>query len=71
MAIRMEKPWIELTAEAVKALPGQLGVYQLADAAGKIVLHRFSRRAQPVRPAQRAEARAARARFPGGRSASR
>ena len=33
MAIRMEKPWIDLTAEAVKALPGQLGVYQLADAA--------------------------------------
>ena len=25
MSIRMEKPWIELTSEAVKALPGQLG----------------------------------------------
>jgi hypothetical protein len=37
MAIRMEKPWIELTPEAVKALPGQLGVYQLADAEGRIV----------------------------------
>ena len=34
MAIRMEKPWIDLTPEAAKALPGQLGVYQLADAAG-------------------------------------
>ena len=33
MSIRMEKPWIDLTADAVKALPGQLGVYQLADAA--------------------------------------
>ena len=37
MAIRMEKPWIELTPEAVKALPGQLGVYQLADAASRVV----------------------------------
>jgi hypothetical protein len=38
MAIRMEKPWVELNAETVRALPGQLGVYQLADASGKIVL---------------------------------
>ncbi len=37
MAIRMEKPWIALTSEAVKALPGQLGVYQLADAQGHVV----------------------------------
>jgi hypothetical protein len=37
MSIRMEKPWIELTPETVKALPGQLGVYQLADTAGRIV----------------------------------
>src|SRR5262245_11181565 len=37
MAIRLEKPWIELTAEKVKALPGQLGVYQLADSEGRIV----------------------------------
>ena len=37
MAIRLEKPWIELTAEAVKALPGQLGVYQLAEAEGRVV----------------------------------
>ena len=37
MAIRMEKPWTELTAEAVAALPGQLGVYQLADAEGRVV----------------------------------
>ena len=37
MAIRLEKPWIELTAETVQALPGQLGVYQLADAAGGVV----------------------------------
>ena len=37
MAIRLEKPWIELTPEAVMALPGQLGVYQLADAGGRVV----------------------------------
>jgi hypothetical protein len=37
MTIRLEKPWIDLTPETVKALPGQLGVYQLADAAGRVV----------------------------------
>ena len=37
MAVRMEKPWIDLTPEAAKALPGQLGVYQLADAEGRVV----------------------------------
>ena len=37
MSIRMEKPWTELTPEAVKALPGQLGVYQLADSTGRVV----------------------------------
>src|SRR5438876_8446018 len=42
MSIRMEKPWIDLTAEAVKALPGQLGVYQLSDAGGRIVYIGFA-----------------------------
>ena len=37
MAIRMEKPWIQLTSETVRALPAQLGVYQLADAEGRVV----------------------------------
>jgi hypothetical protein len=37
MAIRMSKPWIELTAHAVSSLPGQLGVYQLADEQERIV----------------------------------
>ncbi|MAE96659.1 MAG: hypothetical protein CL910_18585 [Deltaproteobacteria bacterium] len=32
MSIRLEKPWLPLTAEAVAALPGQLGVYEIADA---------------------------------------
>ena len=37
MSIRLEKPWIPLTAAAVAALPGQLGVYQIADARGATV----------------------------------
>ncbi len=37
MAIRMTKPWTPLTAENIRKLPGQLGVYQLADAAGTVV----------------------------------
>jgi len=42
MAIRLEKPWIPLTPDAVRALPGQLGVYQLADAEGRIVYIGFA-----------------------------
>jgi len=37
MSIRMTKPWIELTPAAMATLPGQLGVYQLADAEGRVV----------------------------------
>ena len=37
MQLRPDKPWTELTAEAVARLPGQLGVYQIADADGVIV----------------------------------
>jgi hypothetical protein len=42
VSIRIIKPWIELTAEAVRALPGQLGVYQLADAGGRVVYIGFA-----------------------------
>ena len=42
MAIRMEKPWIALATETVKSLPGQLGVYQLADAEGRVVYIGFA-----------------------------
>lgn len=42
MSIRMTKPWVGLTAESVRALPGQLGVYQLADAAGTVVYVGFA-----------------------------
>lgn len=37
MAIRMTKPWVALTPENVKKLPGQLGVFELADAGGRVV----------------------------------
>ena len=37
MPVRLEKPWIPLTPEHVAKLPGHLGVYELADAAGEIV----------------------------------
>jgi hypothetical protein len=42
MPLRLTKPWTELSAEAVAALPGQLGVYQLADAAGRVVYIGFA-----------------------------
>ena len=35
MAQRLEKPWQELTAENAKKLSGQLGVYEICDAAGR------------------------------------
>lgn len=31
MSIELTKPWIELDEEAVIALPGQLGVFEIAD----------------------------------------
>lgn len=42
MAIRMTKPWVTLAPDTVKALTGQLGVYELADAAGRVVLIGFA-----------------------------
>jgi hypothetical protein len=42
MAIRMTKPWVALTPENVRKLPGQLGVFQLADEAGTIVYIGFA-----------------------------
>lgn len=37
MGVRMEKPWRALTPDAVAALAGELGVYQLADAEGRVL----------------------------------
>jgi hypothetical protein len=42
MAIRMTKPWTALQADAVKRLPAQLGVFQLADAKGDVVYIGFA-----------------------------
>ncbi len=42
MAIRLTKPWQPLTHDRAKALPGQLGVYQLADDAGNVVAIGFA-----------------------------
>jgi hypothetical protein len=37
MRLRLDKPWRRLDAAAVSALPGQLGVYQIAESDGEIV----------------------------------
>jgi hypothetical protein len=42
MAIRMTKPWSPLVAEMIKKLPGQLGVYQLANAKDETVYIGFA-----------------------------
>jgi len=59
MAVRMTKPWRPLTVEEAKKLSGNLGVYQLADAAGEIVyigaatgLSRFGLRGEVIAKAE-------------------
>jgi len=42
MAIRLGKPWIKLEAAAVARLPGQLGVYQIADDRGAVLFIGFA-----------------------------
>lgn len=42
MPIRMSKPWIDLTPDSVSRLPGQLGVYQLANAGNEVVYIGFA-----------------------------
>ena len=42
MPLRLDKPWIALTPEAVQRLPGQLGVYQLADSEERVVYIGFA-----------------------------
>jgi hypothetical protein len=37
MELRPSKPFVDMTEESIKKLPGQLGVYQIADAGGTIV----------------------------------
>jgi hypothetical protein len=37
MKLRLDKPWMRLDEATVRRLPGQLGVYQLADSAGRVL----------------------------------
>ena len=37
MRLRLDKPWQPLTAETATRLPGQLGVYQVADGQGTVL----------------------------------
>ena len=37
MAIRLTQPWQALTREAIDALPGQLGIFELADERGRVL----------------------------------
>ncbi len=37
LRLRLDKPWQKLTAETAQRLPGQLGVYQVADAEGIVL----------------------------------
>jgi len=37
MSVRCTKPWRTVDAAALAALPGQLGVFELADAAGRVL----------------------------------
>lgn len=45
MAVRLDKPWRRLDKDAVAALSGQLGVYQLSDDAATVrAIHRVDAR---------------------------
>src|SRR4051812_11381359 len=37
MSVRLTKPWRAIDAQALAALPGQLGVFEFADAAGEVI----------------------------------
>lgn len=42
MAVRMTKPWRALEEASVRQLPGQLGVYQIADREGELLYIGFA-----------------------------
>lgn len=42
MKLHLDKPWLPLTAEEVARLPGQMGVFQLADEGGRIIYIGFA-----------------------------
>ncbi len=37
MNLRLSKPWLDFDAETLSRVPGQLGVFQLADAGGDVL----------------------------------
>ena len=37
MNLRLSKPWLQLSAETIARVPGQLGVYQLANCDGEVL----------------------------------
>ena len=37
MQIRCTKPWITIDTAALEALPGQLGIFEFADATGRVI----------------------------------
>ena len=41
-AIRIERPWLDLTDEAVRRIPAMLGVYELGDTDGRVRLIGFA-----------------------------
>ena len=47
MAVRMTKPFQALSAEAVARLPGQLGVFELADSSGVVTIIGFAGGREP------------------------
>lgn len=61
MGIRLRKPWQPLTEEAVAELSGQLGVYEIGDAAGEVARIGFAGGREPfgLRSALAAELEAA------------
>jgi hypothetical protein len=42
MKLHLDKPWLELTAERVQRLPGQMGVFQLGDEGGAVLYIGFA-----------------------------
>lgn len=42
MNLRLSKPWLDFNAETLARVPGQLGVFQLADASGGVVYIGFA-----------------------------
>lgn len=65
MGIRLAKPWTALGAETARALPGQLGVFELGDAAGRVLLIGYAGGRSLF--GLRSEIEAARQRHPGAR----